>query len=161
MKIISVLILIILIFFLNPLLCISSDTDRYTQKDPIFAGALSWYMPGLGQMYAGNLVKGGVFFVVEEALLVGTVLSFAELRLDVTQDINIGLNIKSKDNPNRKEQRAGIIFGVFFIGVHFLNVIDAVNTTRNYNRTQSMDVYTEVSNDLSGNKYIFGFNRIF
>jgi TM2 domain-containing membrane protein YozV len=161
MKIISLMSVVILLFFLNPMSGTSSEMTIHTKKDPIFAGALSWYMPGLGQMYAGDLVKGGVFFVIEEALLVSAVLSFAELKLDVTGDIDIGLNIKSKDNPDRSEQQIGVILGVVFIGVHFLNIIDAVNTTRTYNRSQPMNVYADVASDPEGNNYSFGFKSSF
>ena len=161
MKITSVMSVVILLFFMNPIAGVSSESVVNTLKDPIFAGALSWYMPGLGQMYAGDLVKGGVFFVIEEALLVGTVLSFAELKFDVTGDIDIGLNIKSKDNPDRNEQKIGIVLGVVFIGVHFLNIIDAVNTTRTYNRSQPVNVYADVESDPSGNTFNFGFNKSF
>ncbi len=161
MKIISVMSLVLLLFFMYPVPGASSEMTIYTKKDPIFAGALSWYMPGLGQMYAGNLVKGGVFFVIEEALLVGTVLSFAELKLDVTGDIDIGFNIKSKDNPDRNEQKVGIILGVVFIGVHFFNIIDAVNTTRTYNRSLPVNVYVDLAGDPAGNKYSFGLKSTF
>ena len=89
MKIISVMSVVVLLGLMNPVPGASSEMTVHRKKDPIFAGALSWYMPGLGQMYAGDLVKGGVFFVIEEALLIGTVLSFAELKLDVTGDVDI------------------------------------------------------------------------
>ena len=161
MKIISGMSVVILLFFMNPVPGVSSEMIVRTKKDPIFAGALSWYMPGLGQMYAGDLVKGAVFFVIEEALLVGTVLSFAELKLDVTGDVDIGLSIKSKENPDRNEQTVGIILGVLFIGVHFLNIIDAVNTTRTYNRSLPVNVYADVDSGTAGNKYSFGFNGKF
>ena len=161
MKIFSVMGMVILLLFMNPVPGAFSDVTIHAKKDPIFAGALSWYMPGLGQMYAGDLVKGGVFFVIEEALLVGTVLSFAELRLDVTGDIDIGFSIKSKENPDRNEQRVGIILGVVYIGVHFLNIIDAVNTTRTYNRSQPLKGYINAANNPAGNVYSFGFNSTF
>lgn len=161
MKIISGMSVVILLFFMNPAPGAPSEMIVRTKKDPIFAGALSWYMPGLGQMYAGDLLKGSVFFVIEEALLIGTVLSFAELKLDVTGDIDIGFNIKSKDNPDRDEQKVGIILGVVFIGVHFLNIIDAVNTTRTYNRSLPVNVYADVAGDPEGNKYSFGLKSTF
>ncbi len=131
----GILIYFVIILFLLPIYAYTSDPYSESRKDPILAGALSWYVPGLGQIYSGAFLKGISFFVVEETLLIGTVLSFFELKLDVTGDINIGLNIKSKEHPEREEQKIGIILGTAFIAVHFLNVIDAVNTSRKYNRS--------------------------
>jgi hypothetical protein len=31
------------------------------KRDPIFAGMLSWYVPGLGQYYSGQYVKARSF----------------------------------------------------------------------------------------------------
>lgn len=160
MKKIHILCIVISIF-LFPVLCHPSEQDIYARKDPILAGALSWYVPGLGQLYAGALIKGAAFFVVEEALLISTVLTFAELKLDMTGDIDIGLNIKSKSDTNKSERRIGIILGVSFITVHFFNVIDAVNTTRNLNKSHQMSVYTDFDYDISLNAYKFGFRKPF
>jgi len=160
MKKIHILCILVLIVMF-PVLCHPSEQDNYPRKDPILAGALSWYVPGLGQLYAGALVKGAVFFVIEEALLISTVLTFATLKLDVTGDIDIGLNIKSKSETNKSERRTGIILGVSFITVHFINVIDAVNTTRKYNRSHQMRVYTDFHYDINRDVYEFGFKKPF
>jgi hypothetical protein len=132
-----------------------------SRKDPILAGALSWYVPGLGQMYSGAFLKGAAFFVIEEALLVGTVLSFAELTLDVSGSFNIGLSIKSKDDPDKGEQRTGIVLGVSLIIVHFVNVIDAVNTSRRYNRALDTQLYTDFDYDAESEAYRFEINQRF
>ncbi len=160
MKKIHILCILVLIFMF-PVLCHPSEQDNYARKDPILAGALSWYVPGLGQLYAGALLKGAVFFVIEEALLISTVLTFAKLKLDVTGDIDIGLNIKSKSETNKSERRTGIILGVSFITVHFFNVIDAVNTTRKYNRSHQMRVYTDFHYGINRDVYEFGFKKPF
>ncbi|MHA1225152.1 MAG: DUF6677 family protein [Candidatus Hodarchaeales archaeon] len=33
------------------------------KKDPTLAGILSFLIPGLGQIYAGNAIKGILFFI--------------------------------------------------------------------------------------------------
>lgn len=157
----GILIYIVLLLLLLPALSYSADQYTFSRKDPILAGALSWYVPGLGQIYSGAFLKGVAFFVVEEALLIGTVLTFAELKLDVTGSIDIGLNIKSKESPGRKEQRKGIILGVSFIIIHFVDVIDAVNTTRKYNRSFKKNFYTDVGYNADDKTYTLEFNQRF
>jgi len=53
---------------LVPVLTHADNDYAKSRKDPILAGALSWYVPGLGQMYSGAFLKGAAFFVIEEAL---------------------------------------------------------------------------------------------
>jgi hypothetical protein len=150
-----------LIFALLVLPAFSYAEEQFTagRKDPILAGALSWYVPGLGQMYSGAFLKGAAFFVVEEALLLSTVLTFAELKVDVTGGVDIGLNIKSKEHPDRDEQKVGVFLGITFIVVHFINVIDAVNTTIRYNRSQESSFYPEVNYDVQRSAYELELNH--
>jgi hypothetical protein len=112
-------------------------------------------------MYSGAFLKGAAFFLIEQALLIGTVLSFAELNLDVSGSFNVGLSIKSKDDPDRGEQRTGIILGASLIIVHFANVIDAVNTSRRYNRDLDMRLYTDFGYDTESEAYRFEVNQRF
>ena len=83
-----IVVLVIFTLLLVPVLSHAENEHVKLRKDPILAGALSWYVPGLGQMYSGAFLKGAAFFVIEQALLVGTVLSFAELNLDVSGSFN-------------------------------------------------------------------------
>ncbi len=156
-----IVVLVIFTLLLVPVLSHAENEHVKLRKDPILAGALSWYVPGLGQMYSGAFLKGAAFFVIEQALLVGTVLSFAELNLDVSGSFNVGLSIKSKEDPDRGEQRTGIILGVSLIIVHFANVIDAVNTSRRYNRDLDMQLYTDFGYDTENEAYRFGVNQRF
>jgi hypothetical protein len=148
--------------FLAPVLCLPGEYGQgggapiAQRKDPILAGALSWYVPGLGQMYSGAFLKGAAFFVVEEALLVSAILTFAEIKLDVTGNIGLGINIKSKSDPDREDQRNALILGISLVAVHFINVIDAVNTTRKYNRSQ--EPYLTVSTDREESVYTYSFS---
>jgi hypothetical protein len=159
--------LLAVILILAPLPCLSAENgqggnDRNPQrKDPILAGALSWYVPGLGQMYSGAILKGATFFVVEEALLVSTILTFAEIKLDFTGSVGLGINIKSKSNPDSEDQRKAVIFGVTLVVIHFLNIIDAVNTTRKYNRAQETFVSVSSDREESGDTYSFTVNKPF
>jgi len=139
----------------------SNAHTGYSRKDPILAGALSWYVPGLGQMYSGSVLKGAAFFVVEETLLISTVLIFAEIELDVTGNVGLGINIKSKSNPSSDAQSKALILGLSLIAVHFINIIDAVNTARKYNRTQGPYLSTGVKRGNGGNAASIAVNKPF
>ena len=158
MKFAIVICLIFCIIFL-PALLFAEEHYTYARKDPILAGALSWYVPGLGQMYSGAILKGAAFFVIEETLLLSTLLTFAELKLDVTGGIDIGLNIKSREHPDRDEQKIGIFLAVAFIAVHFVNVIDAANTALRYNKSLEREFYPEVNYDVERKAYELEFNH--
>jgi len=151
---------IIFILILLPTLCYADYDGIKIRKDPVLAGALSWYVPGLGQLYAGAFLKGAAFWVAEETLIVATILTFAELSPSVSGDINLGLNIMSKENPNKSEQRNAIIFGATLVVVHFINIIDAVNTTINYNKSNEKDFYPSLELDEQ-KKMSIGINRKF
>lgn len=159
--------LLALILVLVPTLCLSGEygqggeTRESRRKDPILAGALSWYVPGLGQMYSGAILKGAAFFVVEEALLVSTILTFAEIKLDFTGSVGLGINVKSKSNPDSDDQKKAAIFGVTLVAIHFINIIDAVNTTRKYNRAQETFVSVSADREESGETYSFAMNKPF
>ncbi len=161
MKKVNVIICALLLVFTCPFLLFGAENRQYTRKDPILAGALSWYVPGLGQLYAGAYLKGAVFWIVEEALLASTILTIAELELNVTGDINLGVDIKSKDNPDNRERKTAIILGTSFVIVHFLNVIDAVNTTRKYNQSKEQKVYADVTYGDEDGSYSFGLHHRF
>jgi hypothetical protein len=150
----------IIVVFLSPVLLLGAE-KTYVRKDPILAGALSWYVPGLGQLYAGAYLKGAAFWLVEEALLASTILTLAELELNVTGDINLGVNIKSKENPDNKERKTAFILGTSLVIVHFLNVIDAVNTTSKYNQKQEQKIYTDMTYSTENSSYNAGIHYRF
>jgi hypothetical protein len=124
-----------------------ADQPAPERKDPILAGALSYYMPGLGQFYGGAYLKGAAFWVLEQTLLVSTLLTIAEVELSVSGDISLGLNIKAKDETSRKQRKTAIILGSTLAVVHFINIIDAVNTCRNYNLQRAEGMFADFRYD--------------
>ena len=54
--------------------------DPVLQKDPRLAGALSVFVPGLGHMYAGETVKGGVL----TGLFAGSIIGVISADIGVT-----------------------------------------------------------------------------
>lgn len=155
MKRIFIYLILVPIIFFTPYLALSHETDKTVRKDPIFAGALSWYVPGLGQIYSEAYIKGALFWVIEESLLVGTVMSFADLKLDITRAFDLGLIVKSKESTDTKKQRTAVLLGISLITIHFINVVDAVNTTLRYNRAMEKRLIINTEFHPETNSYAF------
>jgi hypothetical protein len=136
--------------------------DIYIRKDPILAAALSWYIPGLGQLYSGSVLKGALFWVVENSLLIAALTPYAELKLDVTGNVGIGVNLKSRDNILESNTgRVSLVLGLTLAVVHLINVIDAVDTTRQYNRAYEERLDTKFGYDINSQELILGFKGRF
>ncbi|UCB47217.1 MAG: hypothetical protein JSV25_07345 [Spirochaetota bacterium] len=140
----------------------TSSYAAYIRKDPILAAALSWYIPGLGQLYSGAYLKGILFWVVENSLLIAALMPFAELKLDVTGNVGIGVDLKSRDNILESNTgRVSLALGIALAAVHLINVIDAVDTTRQYNRVYDEKLYTNFGYDIDSREVIFGIGGRF
>ncbi len=154
--------LIMLLIFTAPMLGLAQEADFQQHKDPILAGALSWYVPGLGQFYAGSIIKGATFMVLEFGLLYGTIISVAEIELGVSGNISLGLKIRSKDEEvSSTERTTAIVLGTTLIVAHFVNIIDAVNTTRKYNSELDRKIQPELVYDPEEEAYHFGVSGQF
>jgi TM2 domain-containing membrane protein YozV len=151
-----------LLVFSAPIPGLAQEADFQQYKDPILAGALSWYVPGLGQFYGGSIFKGATFMVLEFGLLYGTIISVAEIELGVSGNISLGLKIRSKDGEvSSAERTTAIVLGTALIVVHFVNIIDAVNTTRKYNRELDQTVRPEIEYHPEEEAYRFGVSGNF
>lgn len=107
------------------------------KKDPIFAGMLSWYMPGLGQYYSGEYVKGTVFLVTEYALAIGSILYFMDFDFAAGDGSGFSIRIDAKrtDLGVISTSRKNVFIGLMSLlaVMHLYNISDAVVTARNYN----------------------------
>ena len=156
MKRITAVVMVLLIFVV-PVLCFGTEEIAFVRKDPILAAALSWYIPGLGQIYSDNVLRGALFWVAENALLIGAVVPFVELRLDVTGNMGVGLDLKSKDTIfESNEQRVALALGVSLIVVHIINVIDAVNSARDYNKGYGDTLRTNLDYNMETESVVLG-----
>lgn len=158
----AVAIVLTIVLCTVPALCFSVEGETFVRKDPILAAALSWYIPGLGQLYSDAVLKGALFWVVENSLLAVAIMPFIELRLDVTGTMGVGVNLKSKDNIfESNEQRIALALGLALAVVHLINVIDAVNTTRDYNKSYEERLYTDFQYDFENESVIMGLQGRF
>ena len=102
-------------------------------KDPYFAAALSWFVPGLGQFYIDQPLKGTLFWITDTALFWGTILTIADLDLKLNSDVGFSFAIRLKKNPSSERILATVGLGVAYVAFHIYNMIDAADGALKYN----------------------------
>ena len=107
------------------------------KKDPLFAGILSMYMPGLGQYYSGEVIKGTAFLMTEYTLLLGSLLYFLDFNFSAGGDsgFNLGIDAKRTDLGVVSTERKNVFLGMVsvLLIIHAYNISDAVQSAKNYN----------------------------
>lgn len=91
-------------------------------KDPLLSGLLSAQMPGMGQMYCGKWLKGGLF-LISTAVLYGIANEYKQ------EADNESLTEEERDQKNATAA------GLFLVGlgVHCWNIFDAYKTAQVHN----------------------------
>ncbi len=107
--------------------------QRIERKDPLLAGVLSWYMPGLGQFYAGKYLKGSIFWVVANTLFISGLLTVTDINFSSNEEIGFQFSIKPKEDLSKDEETIGISLFIGWGLFHIYNIIDAIQTTRDVN----------------------------
>ncbi|MFW5770284.1 MAG: hypothetical protein ACOCX9_02505 [Spirochaetota bacterium] len=107
------------------------------KKDPLFAGILSMYMPGLGQYYSGEIAKGTVFLMTEYTLLFGSLLYFLDFNFSAGGDsgFNMRVDAKRTELGGISTERKNIFYGMLsaLLIIHAYNISDAVQSAKDYN----------------------------
>jgi hypothetical protein len=153
---------IVLFLILVPVLGLAQEEELPRRKDPILAGALSWYVPGLGQLYGGAVFKGASFMVVEYALIYSFLITIAEVKVGVSGGFTLGLNLSTKEGGlTSSEQTTAVLLGTSLVIVHFINIIDAVNTSRKFNENLDNKLRTDVGFEPEQQSYRFGLSGHF
>lgn len=103
-------------------------------KDPFLAAAFSWFVPGLGQTYVGDPVKGGVFWAVDNLLFWGTILNIADIKLELVGDFGFSFSVHFKKEPSSARVWTTVGLGLCYLAFHIYNVIDASEDAHRHNR---------------------------
>lgn len=132
------------------------------KRDPIFAGMLSWYVPGLGQYYSGQYVKGTVFLVTEYSIVIGALFYFMNFDFSAGGDSGLSLKVDARrtDLGVVETSRRNVFIGLMATAglLHLYNVSDAVMSARDYNRSldrrrqQMREKYPEINFDYEKGK---------
>lgn len=129
----------------------ANAADRITEvslKDPILSGVFSFLMPGLGQFYSQEPLKGSIFFLSENVLLFATILTFADLNISLVDDFGLSVSLKVKRDITHWEIGASVGLGIAFLALHIFNIYDAVDSTSQYNERQFQNL--GLGNEIAG-----------
>jgi len=110
------------------------DIASPSRKDPFLAGILSWYTPGLGQIYTENYWKGVIIWGIEQSLFFTGLLMIADINFGVNETVGFQLNIKPKETIS--DEKKVICVSLFLtLGIfHIYNVVDAVRSAKDFNK---------------------------
>ncbi len=115
----------------------SGQVHRFDRKDPFLAAAFSWFVPGLGQLYAGEPVRGAGFWVTDKALFFGAVFTIADIDVRFERDLGFSLSMQIKDSPSSGRIWAAAGLGVLYLANRIYNAVDASNEAIRYNMAAS------------------------
>ncbi len=107
------------------------------KKDPLFAGILSFYMPGLGQFYSDEKLKGAIFLVTEYTIVIGSLFYFLDFNFKAGSDSGFNLEIDAKrtDLGVISTKRKNLFYTTLatLSVIHVYNIIDAVKSAGSFN----------------------------
>lgn len=107
------------------------------KKDPLFAGILSFYMPGLGQFYCDEKLKGAIFLVTEYTIIIGSLFYFLDFNFKAGSDsgFNLGIDAKRTDLGVISTRRKNLFYVTLttLSVIHVYNIIDAVKSAGSFN----------------------------
>ncbi len=153
MKLRYIIILILLFLILSS----EIKSDVIKRQDPFLAGVLSWYMAGLGQIYAGEYFKGAVFWCIDYTLYISAILTVADINFSSNKDIGFQINIKPKKDISTKQKTIAISLAAGYVLFHIYNVIDAIKTVKRNNlkilhsQNKKISFYLDYKNNKSNN----------
>jgi len=104
------------------------------RKDPFFAAALSWFVPGLGQLYVNEPLKAACFWTLDNALFWGAVLTVATLDIGLERDIGFHCAVRMRENLTRTRVLVSAGLGVCWLAFRIYQVIAAADDANDHNQ---------------------------
>ena len=130
-------------------------------KDPFIAGVLSWFMMGVGQIYAGEYWKGSLFIAVSltNKILLVLLLNHINSKYGSSNEI-VNVNWSTFDTSTRV---LIVLYIVEALGLRIFNVVDAVTSAQRYNERIEAARERGFSFDIGGDDvslyYYYRFNE--
>jgi TM2 domain-containing membrane protein YozV len=129
-------------------------------KDPFIAGLLSWFMMGVGQIYANEYWKGSLFIAASltNKVLLVLLLSHINSKYGSEEQI-VSVDWNSFDAGTKV---LIVTYIAESLGLRIFSVVDAVRSTQQYNeRYEPNDRKSEFSADINGDGVSMGFRYRF
>jgi TM2 domain-containing membrane protein YozV len=130
-------------------------------KDPFIAGVLSWFMMGVGQIYAGEYWKGSLFIAASltNKVLLILLLNHVNSKYGSNDEI-VNVNWSTFDTSTRV---LIVLYIVEALGLRIFNVVDAVVSARRYNErlesTRENGLSLDIGRDEVSVFYYYRFNE--
>ena len=147
--------LLIILLLTSPLYTEKKDEFRKLRRNPILSGALSWYCPGLGQLYSGNYFRAGFFYFSETTLLISSlIVFFGDINFSLGSNLQLSIQMELKKmvmgmiEPWRFYTALSLFINLGIL--HIVNIIDAVRGTLMRSRKQLLSdklFYFKVENN--------------
>jgi len=129
-------------------------------KDPFIAGLLSWFMMGVGQIYANEYWKGSLFIAASltNKVLLVLLLSHINSKYGSEEQI-VSVDWNSFDAGTKV---LIVTYIAEALGLRIFSVVDAVRSTQQYNeRYAPNDRKSEFSLDINGDGVSMGYRFMF
>ena len=104
------------------------------RKDPFFAAALSWFVPGSGQIYVGKPLKGACFWLADNALFWGAIFTVARIDLGLEKDIGFRFAVQMREKLPPARVWTAVGLGVGWLAFHIYAVISAADDASAHNQ---------------------------
>jgi TM2 domain-containing membrane protein YozV len=130
------------------------------RKDPFVAGLLSWFMMGVGQIYAQEYWKGSLFIAASltNKILLVLLLSHINSKYGSSEQI-VSVDWNSFETGTKL---LIIVYIAEALGLRIFNVVDAVQSAQRYNdRYEPNGQQGEFSIDIEGDDVSLGYNYRF
>jgi TM2 domain-containing membrane protein YozV len=130
-------------------------------KDPFIAGVLSWFMMGVGQIYAGEYWKGSLFIAASltNKILLVLLLNHINSKYGSSDQI-VNVNWSTFDTSTRV---LIVLYIVEALGLRIFNVVDAVRSAQRYNErieaTRESGLSFDIGEDDVSLYYYYRFNE--
>lgn len=141
------------------------------KRDPVFSGMLSWYMPGLGQYYCGEVYKGTFFLITEYVLVIGAIFYFMDFDFAAGggSGFKVGVDAKRTDLGVIETSRKNVFLGILSLAVviHIFNVSDAYQSAKTFNqklekrRMKLRKKYPDIRIGYSRRNLYLGYAKLF
>jgi len=112
----------------------ANDWIYLERKDPFFAAALSWFVPGMGQLYVNEPFKAACFWTLDNSLFWGAVLTVATLDIGLERDIGFHFAVRMRENVTRARVLVTVGLGACWLAFRVYQVIAAADSANEHNQ---------------------------
>jgi len=111
-----------------------NDWIYLERKDPFFAAALSWFVPGLGQLYVNEPLRAACCWALDNLLFWGAALTVATFDIGLERDIGFHFAVRMRENVTRARVLVTVGLGVCWLAFRVYQVIAAADSANDHNQ---------------------------